>query len=271
MKKFLAIFAFSSLLLLSCSSNDDGPSGANTSNFLPLGMDHYWVYDVQADVTEENGTDSLYVASQSTINGHQYHDMQARNPIFGFYSNMINNNSLRMSNNRLLASGAFSFQELDEIFPLNIVLNDFVLLDANANANQQLAAVSNQITQDFNGQPITIAYTLSTTAMADVSNFNPNGETYETAKPVQLRLNLSVSTMVEPFPGLPAVAFPILNAQDVVVSTQYYVNNIGVVHTQTALSYQLNPLIGEFFSEFPIPLSGSSTQIEHLITFMVSN
>lgn len=271
MKKFLAIFTFSSLSLLSCSSNDDGSSGTNTSNFLPLGIDYYWVYDVQGDLAEENGTDSLYVASQSTINGHQYHDMQARNPIFGFYSNMINNNSLRMSNNRLLASGAFSFQELEEIFPLNITLNDFVLLDANANANQQLASVSDQITQDFNGQPITIAYSLTTTALADISDFNPNGVTYEIAKPVQLRLNLSVSTMVEPLPGLPAATFPILSAQDVVVSTQYYVNNIGVVHTQTALSYQLNPLIGQALPELPIPLSGSSTQIEHLITFMVSN
>jgi filamentous hemagglutinin family protein len=226
---------------------------------------------VQADLADVSGADSLYVASQSTINEHQYYDMQARNPIFGFYSNILHNNSLRRSNQRLLVSGAFTFVALEDFFPLNIPLNDFVLFDAQASPNQQLAVVSNQITQDFNGQPITINYTLTTTGLADVTDFNPNGVVYQTAKPVQFRLNMSVSTMAEPLPGFPAVTFPILNAQDVVVSTQYFVNNIGVVHTQTALSYQLNPLIAQAFPEFSIPLSGSSTQIEHLMTYLISN
>ena len=55
------------------------------------------------------------------------------NVAFGFYSNSLNNNGVRVTGNKLLLSGAFSLNN-DQNLPFNftLVLDDFIAFDADA-------------------------------------------------------------------------------------------------------------------------------------------
>ena len=57
-------------------------------------------------------------------------------------------------------------------------------------------------------------------------------------------------------------------AQDVVVSTQYYAENIGVVHVVTDFEYELNDL-SQYPIELPIPEASAVHQEEVLVNYSV--
>ena len=55
----------------------------------------------------------------------------------------------------------------------------------------------------------------------------------------------------------------ILDSQDVIVSTHYYAEGVGMIYSKTAINYQLNQL-PQGAGELPIPQQGSSTIEEFL-------
>ena len=72
---------------------------------------------------------------------------------------------------------------------------------------------------------------------------------------------------ISPFP-MP-LTFTILEAQDVAVSTSYYVENIGVVQTDTNIQYQLNTSVISQLpgGGLPIPPSGNIMSGEKLVNY----
>ena len=76
-------------------------------------------------------------------------------------------------------------------------------------------------------------------------------------------LNLKITT-TQTIGGFP-VTVTVLSPQDVVTSTQYYAKGIGMVHTNTNITYQLQEFPGV---TFPFPSSGSQTQQEFLDTYV---
>ena len=72
------------------------------------------------------------------------------------------------------------------------------------------------------------------------------------------------------FAGIPfPVVVSILDQQDVVTSYQYYSKTIGMVYTNTNISYRLNSLPAGI--TLPLPSTGSQTQEEFLQTYDVSH
>jgi hypothetical protein len=142
-----------------------------------------------------------------------------------------------------------------------------VVFDENANNNQQLSVVPGEFTQDLEGLPLTITYSLRSFAQNEISNFAAtNGQTYAMVKPMKTVLRIKVTTT---FFGLP---FPIIEEQDLVSSLSYFVEEIGVVQTDTNYEYQINPLISTVLGdqELPFPESGSSVVTEKLVNFNIN-
>lgn len=248
--------------LTSCSSSDDNNNNPATS-FLPLTSTSAWVYDVNMDASEI-GRDSLYVNGESTINGKTYQKLNTKSIPTGFYTNTLNNNNVRIEGDRLLLSGTTGLA-LAEFLPINIAVSDFVIFKENSSVNTQLDAVSGTIEQDLQGFPLVIDYKLKSVFQESLASFTvPGKESYTNVKAVKLVANLKVSTVYL----LPVLNTPInvsiLNAQDVIVSTQYYAEGIGMIYSKTEINYQLNELPEQSGIELPIPSQGSSTIEEFL-------
>jgi hypothetical protein len=252
------LFLATGLFLQSCSSDDDNTNATpepEQNEFLPITENSYWVYDVQGPQSE-SGRDSVYVAGDTVINTVTYTKIKAKSQPLGFFSNALTSGGIRKDGTKLMVSGILSVDYL-EGFPLDLALTDFVVFDENATANTPLSSVSDVLEVEYESLPITASYTLATTAKETLPTYTAGGVTYTNVKRVEttLQLQITINTMF---------TVDILPSQNVVTSSQYYAEGIGMVHTITDFSYELEETLGNMF---PIPLSGSEHQEEVLSTY----
>ncbi len=273
------------LFVASCSSDDDGgtnpptnPPTDNTGNYFPLTVDDYWNYDVEyTDNNDSNNnsssSDFLYVASET--NGSFDLGVNTNDIANGAMNGILVNGTLERTESTLILDGSISIP-----FPgfetSSIDFTDMVLYDLNAANNSQLASTSGTINQDIDlgGDivPVTINYIVSTTQINNNSSITVNGENYTSVSKTNFKLNLNVSTTVT-F-GSQTINLSILNNQDVTVGTNYFVENIGLVKSETAINYQVNQntieLLTTFGIDIPFPTSGSATNVQEMTDYMVA-
>ncbi|WP_026976192.1 hypothetical protein [Flavobacterium tegetincola] len=261
MKKIYFGAAFLFLGLTSCSSNDEN-SVDSENIFMPLNASSAWLYDVSIE-NQNVGRDSLFISGETTINSNTYNTFSTASTPFGFYTNALNNSSIRKQGDKLLISGTTGFA-LSELFPIDINLTDFVLFKENSSNNAQLDTKSGTIEQDLQGLPIKIDYNLESFFKESLATFTvPGRESYSNVKVIKLVANLKVNTIYT-LPGLNTpVSIGILNSQDVIISTHYYAEGVGMIYSKTEVNYELNDF-SQAEIEFPIPQIGSSTIEEFL-------
>ncbi len=235
---FTLVFALF-FILSSCSPSDDSDPVVAEGNYYPLASGNYWVYNFAG--ADNSGRDSLYIAKDTVINSENYKKFSAKSLPSGFYTNSVNNNSLRFSGDELLMTGSANL-DFGDTLPVELSLTNFILFKESASNGQQLSSVSGTINQDYNGFPLIINYTLKTNAKETLPTFTaPDGTVYTEVKAVKTTLILKISATVEIVPGF-SQNVVMLNTQDVISSTQYYANNIGVVYASTDVTYQLEDL-----------------------------
>lgn len=219
------------LFLTSCSTSDDNSTEQTTENdYFPVENGNYWVYDVSGDFP---GRDSLYIAGDTTINNTAHKKFKTKELPFGFYSSSLAGNGIRKSGDKLLVSGATNIN-LIEGFPINLAISDFVLFKENASDNQQLSSVSGTLNYQFEEFPLTFNYIMKSVFTETLSTFTvPGHETYQDVKVIKVIVNLHIQTVVSSIP------FNVLPEQNVVVSTQYYANNVGMIYSNTDINYTL--------------------------------
>lgn len=272
MKKFkLFILPIITLVfLVSCSSdetlsdNTDPGDPAVEGNYFPSATGNYWKYDVSTtdNITNDNITsqDSLYVISQTitTLMLDVNNGLPANGPIIG----LLSSGTLTKSNTTLSIDGVLEIPaDISDLIDFDIALSNFVLYNTEASNNTQLAYNENTITQDFNGFPLTITYQLTSTALGFSDSLSLNGITYSNVVSSKIKLNLSVSTVI----NVAGINFPltILAPQDLLVSTNYYTNGIGLVQADSSTNYQISATAITALETagitLPIPASGSTT------------
>lgn len=266
-KQFYLLTAVFSIFLLSCSSDDtteESTTPLPDTNFsIPLTNGKYWTYDVIAQAG--NSRDSLYISGDSLIGSTTYKRFETKDNIAtGFYSSSLRNNGVRESDNKLLLTGDLSLASGQQLpIDLDVSLTDFIIFKKNAALDEILSTKTGTIQQTVQGYPLTINYTLKSKGGESISNFtSPNGDIFSNVRTSKILLNVSI-TMVQEFNGFPAT-ITILSDQQILASTQYIANNIGVVHTNTVTSYSINQSIAD---QFGIPASETQTQQEFLDTY----
>ena len=264
--KFLLSFVVITLLF-SCSSNSNSePNVPPQTNYFPLALRNYWKYRVSTNAITH--TDSLYISNDTTINTKVYKKFRTRTIPFGFFSNTLNKNALRIDEFKLLLTGTLSLN-FGVALPINVAVNDYIIFQENATINQQLGSVSGTLNQTVQNYPLVIEYTLKSTAIENLPTFTSNGRVYTDVKKVKTVLNAKITSTITS-PGIPfPVVVSILDPQDVVTSDQYYSKTIGNVYTKTIINYQLNTLPNGF--TLTLPSSGNQTQEEFLETYDVSH
>lgn len=262
MKNKLLLLAVGFAFLVSCSSSDESDNAAVEANFMPITTGNYWVYDVSG-TDNLSGRDSLYVANDTVINTNTYKKFKTLATPAGFFSNTLRGNSVREVNGKLLLTGGAGVN-VGNALPVDLALTDFVVFDKNAATDQQLSSVSGTITQELQGFPLTINYTLKSTAGVDAPIYiAPDNTEYTNVKAVKTVLNLTITTT---FAGFPITILP---SQDVVNSMQYYADGIGMVYANTNVTYQLADL-SLLQIELPFPSSGSQNIQEILDNHFVA-
>ncbi|WAC02347.1 hypothetical protein N7U66_00950 [Lacinutrix neustonica] len=277
----IIFLCISTALMLSCS-NEGVDVGNNTSsessvegNYFPSTVNDFRNYEVSNTTTLNMETtissDSLYVVSQ---NGTTFMlEVNEGMPANGILCGILSSGTLTRSNSSLALNGSFSLpEEIASLFNFEIALNNLVLFDASAENNTVLSTTTNTISQDFNGLPVTITYLLSTTARGNFDNLMLNDAIYNTVTASQLALNLSVSTTIS-VGGFP-ITITLLEPQDILISTNYFADTIGLVQASSEIKYQISATaiaaLEAAGQTLTIPASGSSTNIQNLTTFSVT-
>lgn len=260
-KTALLTTLLTSILFISCSSDESGTG----SNFeTPLTIRNYWTYDVegQAGITR----DSLYISNDTVIGSNTYKKFKTENDIAtGFYSSALRNNGVRVSDDKLKLSGDLSLASGQTLpIAVDLTLSDFVIFNKNASNNQALnsSPKTGTIQQTVSGYPLNINYSLQSYGGETLASFtSPNGDVYTDVKTTKIKLNVEITTTISGFP------ITALASQDVLVSTQYLADGIGVVYTNTVTSYNLNSLVA---TQLGVPATNSQTQEEFLDTYLVN-
>lgn len=258
-------FAILTSLLFSCTDETD--SGKDTS-FFPIKKGNYWTYNYSSPTLNE--VDSIYVSNDTLIETNTYNKIRSLDLPFGFYSNSLNKNALRINSSKILLTGAVNYS-LGNAIPINFDISNFIIFDELAGVNKQLDFISGTINQQYENYPLTIEYKLTATALENLPTFTAvSGTIYSDIKKVKTTLNLKITSSIV-ISGLPnPVTFTLLNSQDVLTAIHYYSNNIGMVHTQTSLNYQLQDF-SQFNISIPLPQSGSEVQQENLSEYLINN
>lgn len=230
----------------------------------PLNIGNYWTYDISGSAG--NFRDSLYVSNDTVISSYTYKKFKTQNnTAFGFYASALRNNAVRTKKGMLLLTGDLSLNSGASLpIAIDLSLTDFVIFNKNATNNQALnkTAKTGTITDTFSGVPLTINYSLQSYGGENLATFTaPDGTIYTNIKTTKIKLNATISTVVS------GISIPVLASQDVLVSTQYLADGIGVVYTNTVTSYALNALAA---SQLNVPASNSQTQEEILDTYLAN-
>jgi hypothetical protein len=265
MKSKLFLLLGLSIFTLSCSSDDSsGDDNGEPATSLPIVSGNYWAYDVfnheTATTPESFARDSVYVGNDTLINNVAHKKMKTLTIANGFFSGTLKDNGLRIDGNKMRITGAVSFSAgLPTALAFSV--SDFIILKENAAAGQELSSTNGSFTQDFNGIPLTFNYILKSVSDGSQPSLTSNGATYSNITKTKVILNLKITANFV----LPVIVMP---AQNVLVSTQYYSKNIGMVYNLTDITYTLNTLPAGF--TLPIPQSGSQTQEEFLDVYQVN-
>ncbi len=237
------------------SNNDDQPS---EKNYFPLENEDFWTYDVEGEFA---GRDSLYVANDTTISGNSYKKLKTKELPFGFFTSSLAENGIRKIDDKLVVSGSTNI-DLLEGFPISLDVTDFVLFKENASDGQELSSIDGTFNYQYEEFPLTFNYTMQSVFQESLESFSvPNHATYQDVKVMKIIVNLEITSV---FNG-GGIDFPIniLNPQNVVVSTQYYAANIGMIYSTTDINY----ILASDQVPVDIPSSGSQNIKEYLDTY----
>lgn len=278
MKKIIYLLA-GCLFILSCNDEayDDTNEDPNNStpNFLPNGSSDYWIYDVEnssEDVSEMNftATDSIYVDS-----GDETSFMLGANNngiASGTMNILLTNGTISKTTTTLVFDGNIDVPQnlLDLGFTQDLSIENMTLLDLNASNNQELfvqeANFSESIDIMETTVPVEVTTKISTKKVNFYSSQTVNGINYDDVFEAEFVLNIGINGIFSVAGFTQTVA--ILEAQDVMNITYFYVNTIGLVRAETVqrinISSQLTALLDFLNMPLDFPTNISIEGIEEL-------
>jgi hypothetical protein len=236
--------------------------------YFPQNIGNHWIYDVQGEGF--SGEDYLYVNGETTENGTIYKTFATQNTPTGFYSTLLTSGKLSTVNSITSYTGTINIGEmLGGMEDLTFDLTNFVILDAEASQGNLLSSESGAIYQDLGEYALEVEYNLFSTSEGSLELFVlENGSNYNDVKISSLTLSLKVNFVIT-FMGI-QIPYTILNTQEVISSSQYYANNIGMIFADTQIEYHLEE-IPDIGIEIPVPENYQYNLQEILTTFSLES
>jgi len=268
--KQLITLLFLSLVIFNCSDDDsdntDNNEVAFTGNFFPLHLDNSWTYlvtDLNNNTNETTvNTDLLMVESESNTGFNL--TVNQGDLANGIMSGILTSGELSLTETTLTSNG--SIQLPIEEFDFEIEIDNALLYNTSTENETELSSQSGTFTQDIEGYPVTINYTLSSQQLQNLESYVVNTIDYQTVTSAKIALNLSASITVTQF-GI-SQSLPIVDSQEVLSIVSHYAKDIGLIQAEANISFSLNATIlallqqsGMDLSTLPTSLSATNTQI----------
>ncbi|GAA0871001.1 hypothetical protein GCM10009117_01460 [Gangjinia marincola] len=239
--KSILFFTVGLFLITGCSDDDDNkdPQGTdNTNNYFPLAVDNTWEYEntlVINDQDPDSYEDLLTVESENQ--GNYQLSSSVGDPLFGFTTGLLSSGTITKEENIVRYNGALevSLPNLDDI---SITITNATILNPSAGNDAELYVqggsqpVSIPIDNN-NSLNATLNFTITTEQTGSQENITVNQQTFEDIVISTLFINIEVS--LDDFGD-----FVILTAADVIVSSNYFAKDIGLVFSNTETNYRLN-------------------------------
>ena len=265
MKKIALLLVL--ILIVSCSTSDDngGTSILETSNYFPLTLSSYWNYNNENE--EGIARDSLYTASIEVLNGLNYTKLIASEPISGFMTSMMSQSLMRTSESKLFLNGEFGTPIIEGFPNISIPLTDLIIYDKEAENGTLLSEEIGEIVEVIDAIPISINYTIST-IQGEILEEGYGDFTDNKVLISSIKVNISISANIEILGTI--IQIPILQAQDVVLSKNYFASSVGLIYSDSLIEYQLEDL-SSLGIDLPIPAKDSSTTTQNIDTYQIEN
>ena len=266
MKK-LSLFIIA-LVAFSCSKNDNYTPPVNNSptvdpkdlivtTFLPTTNAIWWKYNTTntmvipapaAGTSPTTNSDQLNVDSDVTVANIPYKLMKTTAAPTGFYSTMLNDNKLRVDGSSVKLTGDVSFNLGTN--PISLNVTDLTIFKENAVAGATLSTPqsgSKLITPLGASYSFDIKYIIKAVSNGDLASLVVGAQTYTNLKVVKIYVNIDATANLPGGIGAKPALDP--QTQDVIVSTQYWVKDLGVVFAETNVSYKLDVQIAAFAAQ----------------------
>lgn len=247
MKLRILSIALVMISLFSCSSDDTSVNDTNNSDYFPLTTGNEWNYSNSSQTQGEQEITNDEKLTITSENDNAYAFNSSADPLErGIITGILANGSLSKQNGQLVYNGEYvvdlSLYNLDN---LTIPLTDLVVYDINASAGENLSNISNTIDQTFNIQgqeiPLVIEYSLNTQQNEILESYSVSGTSYDNVLKSSVSLTLEVNANI-------IVSIPLLEEQEVLSSSNYYAENIGLIFSENQANYNFEDL-----SQFGVP------------------
>jgi hypothetical protein len=243
------------LLFLNCSDeayDNNNLNNTASSDFSPSGSNDYWIYDVESssvDVSEMNltTTDSIYVDSGNDVSFSL--SANSNGIANGAMNILLINGTISKTPTTLVFNGSIDVPQnlMDLGFTQDLSIENMVLLDLDASNNEELFVEESDFSETIDvmgtATPIDVSSKIYTKKINFYNNETINGINYNDVFEAEFTLNIEINGTFS-VAGFTQIV-PILEAQDVMKTTYYYANNIGLVHAETV---QGNSLSSQFIS-----------------------
>ncbi|MCH7785180.1 MAG: hypothetical protein IIB06_07165 [Bacteroidetes bacterium] len=257
-------------IAFSCSSDDNVDNEdqqIESIDYFPLFTNSNWTYN---NVSEQGKTrDSLYVAGTEVLNSFTYTNLDAAKPATAYMTMLLSQNLVRTVEKQLILNGELNTSPIDGLPIIGIPLNDVVLFNAETAPNTVLSSIENEIKQEVKGIPIVVKYGIHSIQGGFLTNYAVDGQIFEDVISSQIVVTLIVTAEIEIFPGI-IIQIPILTEQDVMIVTNYYAANIGLIFSEVLIEYELEDLSGTGI-ELPFPSQASSATFQSIDTFEIGS
>lgn len=265
MKKITLLFVL--IIIVSCSTNDDKQEDpvVEVYNYFPLTLSSYWNYNNENE--EGIAKDSLYTSSNEVLNGLNYTKFIASEPISGFMTSMMSQNLMRTAESKLFLNGEFGTPLIEGFPDISIPLTDLIIYDKEAENGTLLSEEIGEISEIIDDIPIIINYTIST-IQGDILDEGIGAFTTNKVLTSSIILNLSISTNIEILGTV--IVIPILQAQDVIKTTNYFASGVGLIFSESLIEYELEDL-SSLGIDLPIPSEDSSSATQNINTYQIGN
>ena len=265
MKKITLLFVL--IIIVSCSTNDDKQEDpvVQVYNYFPLTLSSYWNYNNENE--EGIAKDSLYTSSNEVLNGLNYTKFIASEPISGFMTSMMSQNLMRTAESKLFLNGEFGTPLIEGFPEISIPLTDLIIYDKEAENGTLLSEEIGEISEIIDDIPIIINYTIST-IQGDILDEGTGVFSSNKVLTSSIILNLSISTNIEILGTV--IVIPILQAQDVIKTTNYFASGVGLIFSESLIEYELEDL-SSLGIDLPIPSEDSSSATQNIDTYQIGN
>ena len=265
MKKITLLLGL--VLIVSCSTTDETQEDpvVEIYNYFPLTLNSYWNYNNEND--EGIARDSLYTVSNEVLNGLNYTKLIASDPISGFMTSMMSQNLMRTAESKLFLNGEFGTPPIEGFPEINIPLTDLIIYDKEAGNGTVLSEVTGEIEEIISEIPISIGYAIST-IQGEILEEGTGDFTDNKVLISSIKVNLSISTNIEILGTV--IVIPILQAQDVIKTTNYFASSVGLIFSESLIEYELEDL-SSLGIDLPIPAEASSIAIQNIDTYQIEN